>query len=375
VGDVDAVVRDWLAARGGRGPTGVCCAVWRAAEPSPRVLAVGTAQAYDERGRLAHPRPVDADTRFDLGSVTKVVGTTLLAMRLRAAGLLDLDVPVRAVLPAFAGAGKDAVTPRMLLLHRGGLWEWWPLYAEPGVADPVTRAAALPLRYRPDEGRHYSDIGFILLGAVLARVGGAPLGDLVRREVLAPLGLAQTSYGPLPGALRARVAATSTGDGWERRMIAIGEPYPVSVAASGFTGWREHVLTGEVNDGNAQHAFAGTAAHAGLFSTASDVCRAGRFLVDGADGWSVAEFLTEGPDPGQALGWRTRLHPGVVAGAELVGHPGFPGVELLVDRRSGTAVSVLTNRLHPTSRPEPIDDLVRLLLTAAFEGVQLQGPA
>src|SRR6185312_1292893 len=118
----------------------------------------------------------------DLASVTKVT-TTLAVMRLR----LDLDRPVRSVLPSFAGGAKDSVTPRDLLLHRAGLWEWWPLYADasdgpavlgdPGAA--VARAAALPLRYRPDSGLHYSDLGFQLLGAIVAAVHGTDLRTAV----------------------------------------------------------------------------------------------------------------------------------------------------------------------------------------------------
>src|SRR5690242_344198 len=83
-----------------RGPTAVALGVLRRGSP-PSVLTAGDA------------RP---GTRFDLASVSKVV-TTLAVMRLRAAGALDLDAPVRTLLPAFRGGAKDEVTVRALLLH------------------------------------------------------------------------------------------------------------------------------------------------------------------------------------------------------------------------------------------------------------------
>ena len=73
----------------------------------------------------------------------------------------------------------------------------------------------------------------------------------------------------------APVAASSTGDRIERRMIETGDPYPVIGDAGRFSGWRQHVLVGEVNDGNAFHALDSIAGHAGLFSSATDLLRFG----------------------------------------------------------------------------------------------------
>jgi CubicO group peptidase (beta-lactamase class C family) len=249
---------------------------------------------------------------------------------------------------------------RALLLHRAGLWEWWPLYADasdgPAVlGDPaaaVARAAALPPRYSPGSGRHYSDLGFQLLGALVAAAHGSDLRAAVASLVTGPLGLSSTAYGPLDAA--ADVAVTSCGDAWERRMIATGEPYPVPVRG-GFPA-RTHWLRGEVNDGNAHHAFGGAAGHAGIFATAADTARLGAVMLGEHAAWPapvVAEFSAAGPDAEQALGWRRWE----VDGVTVLGHPGFTGTEVAVAPSRGAAWALLTNRLHPTSTPVGVSAL------------------
>lgn len=338
-----------------QGPTAVSLGVVRCGS-APSVVAAGVLGSLGPAGGEGSAGP---DTRFDLASVSKIV-TTLAIMRLRATGALDLDIPVRSVLPAFRGGAKDAVTVRGLLRHRAGLWEWWPLYAhaEDGPAvlgDPaaaVARAASLPLRYRPDSGRHYSDLGFQLLGAVVAAVHGSDLPTAVASLVAGPLGLTRTGYGPLEDA--ADVAVTSHGDAWERQMIATGRPYPVPVRAVPDS--RTHWLQGEVNDGNAHHAFGGAAGHAGIFSTAGDTARLGAVMFGEHPLWPppvVQEFSAAGPDPEQALGWRRGEEAGVV----ILGHPGFTGTEVSVAPSRGVAWSLLTNRLHPTSTPIDVSTL------------------
>ncbi|MDN3351277.1 serine hydrolase domain-containing protein [Actinomadura sp. DC4] len=335
----------------------VTSAVDERAGPTAVVLAVagaGPAASYAAGRTSLGGAPAGPGTRFDLASVTKVA-TTLAVMRLRRE--IDLDRPVRAVLPAFAGGSRDSVTARDLLLHRAGLWEWWPLYADasdgPAVlGDPdaaVARAAALPLRYRPGSGRHYSDLGFQLLGAIVAAVHGTDLRTAVASLVTGPLGL--RGYGP-------DVAATSYGDSWERRMIATGTPYPVSV--HGVPASRRHWLVGEANDGNAHHAFGGFAGHAGLFATAEETAGLGAVMLGGHPLWPssvVEEFAAPGPDPEQALGWRrweVRAPGGPVT---VLGHPGFTGTEVAVAPSLGRCWALLTNRLHPTSSPVDVTAL------------------
>jgi CubicO group peptidase (beta-lactamase class C family) len=311
------------------------------------------------------PDPLPEEPVFDVGSVTKVAATTTLCMHLVDDGRLDLGSPVSQWLPGFTGEGKDTLTVRDLLEHQAGLWEWWPTYLDGAgtTQDPLDVVGDLPLRHRPRSGRHYSDLGFMLLGEVIAQVYGEPLDRIVRRCVFEPLGMHDTGYRgceampSVPSVSSGRVVATSVGDWYERRMVDTGSPYPVPCRSSSFGRWRTHTLVGEVNDGNCWHAFGGVAGHAGLFTTAADLMRLGRALLaalDGAGPWSrdvVGEFFRPGRDPGQALGFRVRRG----ARGAVVHHAGFPGARFAVLPERARVVVLLTNRLHTLGEPVGID--------------------
>lgn len=317
------------------GPSAPAGTVVGVATPSGRDVAAGG--HADVAGT-----PMTPATAFDVASVTKAAATTTAVLRLVSRGDLRFDDLVSRFLPGTACA--PSTTLRHLLQHRAGLWEWQPLYLDP--RDPVTAMDALPLRYALDEGRHYSDLGFLVLGRIVAAVTGLPLDAAVRELVTAPLGLDRTGYGPIASA----VASTARGDLAERRMVATGEPYPILTSRRHFA-WREEEIVGVANDGNCFHAFGGIAGHAGLFSTADDLLTLGLALAaadEHADLWhpeAVADLFRDGPDPGQALGWRSdRVR---VDGREerMLWHPGFTGCALGIIPGAATAAVVLSNRL------------------------------
>lgn len=322
-----------------------------------QAVAAGHRQVFDDVGPLDRPLPMTPRTAHDLGSLTKVVATTTAVLTRVDRGELSLDAPLSALLPAALSPRLGELTCRELLLHRAGLWEWWPTYVTARSPDEaIDLVLRLPPRYERDAGRHYSDLGFMLLGAVVA--DGRPLADVVDELVLRPLDLAQTSYA------RPRVddiACGARGDAIERRMLATGEPHPVPVAAAAFDGWRDRVRVGEVDDGNAFHAFGGVAGHAGLFSTAGDLLRWGRALLAslrGSGPWSratVSQFFAAGPDEGQRLGfrsWQSRCEDCMI---EAFGHPGFPGVVAAVLPEHDACVVLLTNRLHLSEPQQAVE--------------------
>jgi CubicO group peptidase (beta-lactamase class C family) len=318
--------------------------------------AAGAAELSPSARPAREMRP---DTIFDLGSITKVAATTATIMSLVERCVLELDAPVANWLDGFTGQGKERITLRHLLTHRAGLWEWWPVYLsarDPSAA--IDLITSLDLRYPIDSGRHYSDLGFMLLGEIVERATGEPLDRAAHRLVFKPLKMGDTGFRPR-STLIDRIAATSRGDRYEREMIATGEPYPVPVTPARFEGWRSHTLVGEVNDGNAHHAFGGVAGHAGLFSTANDLAAFGAALAAGgtANGtriWQSATvqlFTAEHRDPGQALGFWTRRLVGIGDVREGgFGHGGFPGTELLIHPPDELVVVLLTNRLHARGR-------------------------
>ncbi|NUR63216.1 MAG: beta-lactamase family protein [Catenulispora sp.] len=274
-----------------------------------------------------------AELVYDLASLTKVTATLPLALRLVETGELGLDDPVTKYLPRFAGAGvKDQMTVRQLLSHTSGLPAHREVWRLPGTAaDRFAAVLAEPLESPPGTAVRYSDLGFILLGRIVADLTSQPLDAAFAELVAAPLGLASTGYRPADPA-----AAAATEANW------------FDDAA------RQDPKTGVVHDENAE-SLGGVAGHAGLFGTATDLAaylRLGWLSPDspilGAD--IRAEALrsqTAGLDGVRGLGWTLRgdSHDFMSdswppSGA---GHTGFTGTSLAFDPRSGIWCVLLTN--------------------------------
>jgi CubicO group peptidase (beta-lactamase class C family) len=165
------------------------------------------------------------------------------------------------------------------------------------------------------------------------------------------------------------VAATSWGDSIEREMVRSKSPFPVPESDSDFHSWRDEILCGEVNDGNAFHVFEGISSHAGLFSTASDLLQYGESLLQSMDGEGyfapevIKLFMTQGPDAHQSLGFRSWTDSFEGCTEEFYGHTGFPGTVLAISFKHDFVATLLTNRLHVTNTPENTEDLWRPLLS------------
>lgn len=319
----------------------------------------GSAAYPPEPELLPDPVPMSPGTVFDLASVTKVMATTMALMLLVDRGEVQLDAPVRTYLPRFRGSSRDSITVRHLLTHTSGLPQWLPLYYHAGSREEAyTRIRELPLEWGVGEGRHYSDLGFMLLGYLVERVVGLSLDRFLSRELYGPLGLTTLSFRPLQGPF----AATSHGNPYERRMVhdsAFG--YQIPGDPGRWDGWRTRTLVGEVNDGNAHHAHQGLAGHAGLFGTARDLAVLldlllnrgtlnGRRLLKEE---TVRIFLRPGPS-GQALGWQAPDW----APLGSFSHSGFTGTFVLgVPNRDGgpkggLALVLLTNRQNMGTGPD-----------------------
>jgi len=282
---------------------------------------------------------VTVETIFDLASLTKVIATTSLAMVLHQRGRLDLDSSIAGVLPELAQSDpqKRSVTVRMLLNHTSGLPAHAKLYHHAAGCDAIMQAACrLPLQSSPGSRAIYSDIGFILLGELLARLGGAPFVELCQREVFAPLALQHTAFNPP-----------------KSRMPCI----PPTLE---FCPFRKRAIQGEVNDENAS-AMGGIAGHAGLFAPLADVLRFANSLLSGGSIFTrktIALFTQRQPNAvgSFALGWDTPSLPsqsGRYFSAQTFGHLGYTGTSLWIDPTRELAVVFLTNRTWPSpDRPE-----------------------
>jgi CubicO group peptidase (beta-lactamase class C family) len=332
---------------------------------SPSALAPSASVLITHRGETLYERGfcgAGVDTIYDLASVTKVAVTAPLLMSLVEDGTVRLDQPVAVWLPEWSNSPFAAVTMRMLLAHRSGLWEWRPVYMHSSDTDrSIAFAASTQPRYAPGAGHHYSDLGLMLAGEVVRRARQGSLVELARDRLFKPLGLETMGFNP-PRSLRKQIAPSSRGDAYEERMVATGEPYPIPEVGQAFEGWRRHTLVGEVNDCNAHHAFGGEAGHAGLFGSARELARLGEALA-GAQLTSAAtlqSFLDEPYDPGQGLVFRT----GRLLGRRTFWHAGFTGTRWLCCPDLELVVVLLTNRLMRPGEPLPLDDVWATVLTA-----------
>jgi CubicO group peptidase (beta-lactamase class C family) len=306
------------------------------------------------------PTP-DANTLWDLASLTKVVGLTTAVMQLSEQGLVDLDAPVAKYLPEFAGPGKERVTVRHLLTHSGGVHWWRPLYQEAPTPDSILALVfAAPLDTVPGARMVYSDLGAIMLGQIVVRVSGLPFDRYLETRIFGPLQMRDTQFRP-PRSLWDRVAPTEVD-----------------------TAYRKRHVRGEVHDENA-YALGGVSAHAGLFSTATDLTRFARMMLAGGslDGaaivspQTIAEF-TRVQDPAlshRALGWETpngRNSGGHMLSSRAFGHTGFTGTSIWIDPDQDLFIILLSNRVNPTRARSGITDVRATLADAVVS--EVRGP-
>ena len=328
-------------------------------------LAPWSVALVARRGTVAYERALGEalpGTVFDLASVTKAVATAPLLMLLVEQGVLGLDRPVVELVPEWIGRSFETVTLRDLLVHRAGLWEWRPVYFHATEPRPAIEfVLGLEPRYPPRTVYAYSDLGLMVAGEVLRRATAKDVARLTHEWLAHPLRLMRTAFRP-PADWRSEIAPGSTGDGYERRMVETGQPYPVPERVDEYAGWRKHVLMGEANDGNSFHAFGGGAGHAGLFGTARDLAVLGTALsrADLASRAVLDSFTEERHDAGQAAVFRVRS----LAGERAFWHPGFTGTRWLVCPGHDLVVVLLSNRLHVEGEPQPVDAAWEAMLGA-----------
>ena len=212
---------------------GVLAPHWREGGP-------GAAVAARRRGELIHARgyglanlewrqPIDADTVFRIGSITKQF-TAAAIMKLAEAGALDLDDPIERHLPDYP-AGARRITVRQLLNHTSGiksvtgLPEWRDLMTRALVmADMIGVFKDLPLDFEPGERFVYNNSGYILLGAIIERLTGQTYGEHLRQTFFEPLGMSGSSY------LHDRPVTPRRAAGYERRGREIFNAAPIEMS-------------------------------------------------------------------------------------------------------------------------------------------------
>jgi CubicO group peptidase (beta-lactamase class C family) len=290
------------------------------------------------------PAP-DRHTLWDLASLTKVIGTTTALMQLAERGAIDIDAPVQRYLPMLRAPNIERVTLRHLLTHSSGLPSFKAYDQQ--THDPDTLAALMlstPLDTLPGVRMVYSDIGAYLLGRTVEAVSKQTLDAYLAEHVFQPLDMRESMFRPSQ-ALLPRIAPT--------------EVDPL----------RGGLVRGKVHDERAYY-LGGVSAHAGLFSSAADLSRFARMMLNGGtlDGTRVLNPETirrftaydDSAFSNRGLGWQKMALPGmrfaapapVWGGTRMptssYGHTGFTGTSIVIDPVHDLYIVLLTNRVNPT---------------------------
>ncbi|MBK8091804.1 MAG: DUF1343 domain-containing protein [Verrucomicrobiaceae bacterium] len=298
------------------------------------------------RAVLPAEEPMTEDTVFDAASLTKVLATLPCVMLLMEEGKIELEAEVRRYLPQM----RAGITIRHLLTHTSGLRPGIP--REPawhGYETGIARAIDLEPEGAPDRFFRYSDINFILLGEIVQKVAGVPLNDFAAKRVFGPLGMESTRFLP-PADWQPRIAPTEKDENGQ-------------------------MLRGVVHDPTSRR-MGGVTGHAGLFTTAADVAKYARMLVNGGAGLLKPETVRLMTAPQtvatvferRGLGWdvdsafsRPR---GKVFPLGSFGHTGFTGTSVWIDPPSRSFVIFMSSRLHPDGKGS-VRDLYEELGAAA----------
>ena len=328
------------------------------------VIEVGTsahAQWTHAIGALTYEDgavPSAPDTVFDLASLTKVLATTSLVMRLVERGRLGLDDQVSQHLRSWQGSDRATVTLRDLLAHCSGLPAYEPFYRTLRGRPDIERAiCTTALAYAPRSQSLYSDLGFMLLGFVLEDIS------------------------PLDMQFQAVRAQMQNPEELQFHPPAIWTP---RIAPTRYSEWRHRLLIGEVDDENTW-ALGGAAGQAGLFGTAAAVGACARHFMQVLAGRvgafqpeTMRQFVTrraDVPNSSRALGWDTMLPTsscGTRMSASAFGHTGFTGTSLWIDPERDVYVVLLTNRVHPdASNNDAIQEVRRAVHDAVMESLSI----
>ena len=301
-------------------------------------IVQGEAAIYPEHEKLTK------DHYFDLASLTKVIGTVSVYLRLLEQKRIQLDQKLVEYLPEYQ---DKTVTIRQLLTHTSGINTW--IENRDQLSPEALREAYLVQKSGKMQSKEmkYTDTGFILLGMALERYFELPLDKVFQQELFAPLKINEIRYGP------------------------ISQPQAVATEKIGTT-----VLKGEIHDPKAR--ILGQAGHAGLFATNAALIK------------FVREYLAPVPTVYQArtldalaqdhtahqlnrsLGWELKT----IGTRSVLFHTGYTGTFILIDRVKQRGWIFLSNRVHPDDHREAYiakrDRLIQLYLEESEKEDQKQ---
>ena len=294
-------------------------------------------KAYGDRAIVPRREPMTLDTVFDCASLTKVLATTTSVMQLWEQGKFRMADPLAKYLPEFGQNGKQDITIRQLLVHYSGLPEGLERTKKwEGKETAYRMAFEIAPERPPGAAFSYSDVNFIVLGALVERLSGESLDEYAAKHIFVPLGMKDTRFLP-PATWLPRIAPTEEDE-------------------------EHHLLHGVVHDPVARR-MGGVAGHAGVFSTADDLAIFAQALLDGGRGVLSPATVAKMTAPQQpAIGTAVRgfgwdidspfsTNRGELLPIGSFGHTGFTGTSLWIDPATRTYIVLLTNAVHMNAIP------------------------
>ncbi|MFS0821241.1 serine hydrolase domain-containing protein [Bacillus sp. 1P02SD] len=287
--------------------------------------------------RAVYPKelPMKPNTVFDLASLTKVVATLPVILKLIDDGEIRLDDTVAFFLPEFAQNGKERITLRHLLTHTSGLPAHKQFYIKNLSTEQIMeRIYAESLEVPSGSKVIYSDLGLITLYKIIELVTEQPFERFVEKEVFAPLEMVETGFNPT----------------FEKERYAATE----------YSEKLKDYKYGIVHDDNTE-SMGGISGHAGLFSTIKDLQKYAE-MIENNGVYKGKQILSESvlhlsrtnftsfDQEYRGLGWILKSPVlsscGDLFSTEAYGHTGFTGTSIWFDPEVNLNVILLTNRVH-----------------------------
>ena len=286
---------------------------------------------------------IDLNTIYDIASLTKVIATTPVIMKLIKKKYLHLDHEIYQFYPEFKGEWKDKVTIKHLLTHSSGLKPYEEYFKNKSIknSDDIIRdiVSKQNLLFEPGSEFKYSDLGMILLMDIAEKITGRTFSELVQSWILNPLNMKNSYFNP------------------PVNILDVIPPTEIDNL------YRNKIVKGFVHDENA-FLMGGVSGHAGLFSNSYDIAKYAQTMINFGiyngsrvfNSYSIKKTTKKQNTPygsDYALGWDTPSIRGNSSAGDFFskgsyGHLGFTGTSLWVDPNQKIIIILLTNRTYPT---------------------------
>ena len=306
---------------------------------------------------------VNNESIYDVASLTKVIVATPIVMKLIEQKKLSLNHRVSQFYPEFIKNGKKNITIKHLLTHSSGLPGYYQFFLDDKIKskdDIINYILDVDLIEEPGFKYEYSDLGFILLTAIIEKVSGKSIDKLAHLWLFDPLGMKNTRYLPPQS--------------WKLKIV------PTEVDSV----YRNRLVHSDVHDENA-FLMGGVSGHAGIFSNSKDISYYAQMILDNGI-WNGQRFFTEnliknftsiqnvpiGSD--MAIGWDTPSKSGNGNAGKFFsdgsfGHLGFTGTSLWIDPNKEIIIVLLTNRVHPSRKGKDGSKEMRIVRRGFYDAV------